>query len=72
MNTDSIPPLVSVGAANVPDKFIYAGDVLSNLDNRCWNQFRVDYSVMQLEEKFKQEDYIKKISIPLFEVIEHE
>ena len=39
---------------------------LKDLDNRCWNQFRVDYSVMQLEEKFKQEDYIKKISIPLF------
>ena len=39
---------------------------LKDLDNRSWNQFRVDYSVMQLEEKFKQEDYIKKISIPLF------
>ena len=44
---------------------------LKDLDNRCWNQFRMDYSVMQLEEKFKQEDYLKKISIPLFDVTKH-
>ena len=44
---------------------------LKDLDNRSWNQFRADYSVIQLEEKFKQEDYIKKISIPLFDVTKH-
>jgi len=31
-------------------------------------KFRADYSVEQLEEKFKREDYLKKISIPLFDV----
>ena len=30
--------------------------------------FRVDYSVEQIEAKFKSEDYLKKISIPLFDV----
>ena len=39
---------------------------LKDLDNRCWNQFRTDYSVQDLEDKFKREDYLKKISIPLF------
>lgn len=29
-------------------------------------KFRADYSVQDLEEKFQREDYIKKISIPLF------
>ena len=31
-------------------------------------KFRADYSVEQLEERFKREDYLKKISIPLFDV----
>lgn len=39
---------------------------LKDMDNRSWNQYRADYSVEQLEERFKQEVYIKKISIPLF------
>ncbi len=31
-------------------------------------KFRADYSVQDLENRFKQEDYLKKISIPLFDV----
>ena len=34
-------------------------------------QFRADYSVQDLENKFKQEDYLKKISIPLFDVTKY-
>lgn len=41
---------------------------LKSMDDRAWNQFRRDYSVQDLENKFKQEDYLKKISIPLFDV----
>ena len=41
---------------------------LKDMDNCAWNQFRADYSVQQLEDKFKREDYLKKISIPLFDV----
>ena len=44
---------------------------LKDLDNRCWNQFRLDYSVQDLEEKFQREDYLKKISIPLFDVTKY-
>ena len=29
---------------------------LKDMDNRAYNQFRADYSVQQLEEKFKKED----------------
>ena len=29
---------------------------LKDMDNRAYNQFRPDYSVQQLEEKFKRED----------------
>lgn len=48
---------------------------LKEMDNRSIQQFcnvygggkfRADYSVQQLEEKFKREDYLKKISITLF------
>ena len=38
------------------------------MDEKALNQFRADYSVQQLEEKFQREDYLKKISIPLFTV----
>ena len=41
---------------------------LKEMDKKSWNTFRADYSVEQLEEKFKREDYLKKISIPLFNV----
>lgn len=41
---------------------------LKRMDDRAWNQFRRDYSVQDLENRFKQEDYLKKISIPLFDV----
>lgn len=44
---------------------------LKELDSKSWNQFRVDYSVKQLEEKFQREDYLKKISIPLFDVTKY-
>ena len=44
---------------------------LKELDSKSWNQFRTDYSVQQLEEKFKREDYLKKISIPLFDVTKY-
>ena len=48
---------------------------LKEMDNRSIRQFcnvygggkfRADYSVQQLEEKFQREDYLKKISITLF------
>lgn len=35
-------------------------------------KFRADYSVQDLENKFKQEDYLKKISIPLFDVTKYQ
>ena len=38
------------------------------MDKQTWRQFRADYSVQDLEDKFKREDYMKKISIPLFTV----
>lgn len=41
---------------------------LKDMDKRTWRKFRADYSVQQLEEKFQREDYLKKISIPLFTV----
>ena len=41
---------------------------LKDMDNRAYNQYRADYSVQDLENKFKQEDSVKKISIPLFDV----
>lgn len=41
---------------------------LKKMDEKALNQFRADYSVQDLENKFKQEDYLKKISIPLFDV----
>lgn len=44
---------------------------LKELDSKSWNQFRADYSVQQLEEKFQREDYLKKISIPLFDVTKY-
>lgn len=44
---------------------------LKQMDERCRNQFRADYSVQDLENKFKQEDYLKKISIPLFDVTKY-
>ena len=34
-------------------------------------KFRADYSVQELEEKFQREDYLKKISIPLFDVTKY-
>ena len=44
---------------------------LKIMDEKALNQFRVDYSVQDLEEKFKREDYLKKISIPLFDVTKY-
>lgn len=41
------------------------------MDEKSLNQFRADYSVQDLEEKFKREDYLKKISIPLFDVTKY-
>ena len=41
------------------------------MDEKALNQFRVDYSVQDLEEKFQREDYIKEISIPLFDVTKY-
>lgn len=40
---------------------------LKDMDNRAYNQYRADYSVQDLENKFKQEDSVKQISIPLFD-----
>ena len=50
------------------NKYPALWEKLKDMDNRSWNQYRADYSVEQLEERFKQEVYIKKISIPLFSV----
>ena len=44
---------------------------LKDMDKQTWRQFRADYSVQELEEKFKREDYLKKISIPLFDVTKY-
>ena len=41
---------------------------LKCMDDKATYKFKPDYSVQQLEEKFKREDYLKKISIPLFDV----
>jgi len=38
------------------------------MDDKTTYKFKPDYSVQQLEEKFQREDYLKKISIPLFSV----
>ena len=35
------------------------------------HKFRVDYSVRDIEAKFQREDYLKKISIPLFDVTKY-
>ena len=39
---------------------------LKQMDEKSLNKFRADYSVQDLEDKFKREDYLKKISIRLF------
>lgn len=44
---------------------------LKDMDKQTWRQFRADYSVQDLEDKFKREDYLKKISIPLFDVTKY-
>ena len=41
---------------------------LKEMDSKLEYKFQPEYSVEQLEERFKREDYIKKISIPLFDV----
>ena len=41
---------------------------LKEMDARCRNQFKANYTVEELENRFKREDYLKKISIPLFTV----
>ena len=40
---------------------------LKDMDNRAYNQYRADYSVQDLEEKFKREDKEKSINIALFD-----
>lgn len=37
------------------------------MDERAYNQFRVDYSVVELEEKFKREE-AKKATYDLYEM----
>ena len=49
----------------------YLWKQLKEMDDKATYKFKPDYSVQQLEEKFQKEDYIKKISIPLFDVTKH-
>ena len=39
---------------------------LKEMDNRSWNQYRADYSVAEIEERFKREDWKQGIKISLW------
>lgn len=41
---------------------------LKEMDKKSWNQFKENYSVEELEKRFKREDWKKSIKISLFDV----
>lgn len=61
-------PLKGIGEYRILyHEFPALWEKLKKMDERAWNQFRRDYSVIALEEKFKKEDRVKGMAIGLWD-----